>query len=91
MKSILQNEKYCFLCNTTINLEDHHIYFSSLRKTSEKNGFKCWLCPEHHRGNRSPHMNREIDLTLKRACQRKFEETHTRAEFMAIIGRNYLD
>ncbi len=27
---------------------------------------------------------------LKQDCQRKFEETHTREEFMAIIGRNYL-
>ncbi|WP_418205773.1 hypothetical protein [Anaerotignum faecicola] len=29
-------------------------------------------------------------MRLKQDCQRKFEETHTREEFMAIIGRNYL-
>lgn len=32
----------------------------------------------------------KVDLRLKQDCQRKFEETHTREEFMAIIGRNYL-
>lgn len=32
----------------------------------------------------------ETDQRLKRACQRRFEETHSREEFMIIIGRNYL-
>lgn len=31
-----------------------------------------------------------LDLRLKQDCQRRFEETHSREEFMAIIGRNYL-
>ena len=35
-------------------------------------------------------MGIRLDLRLKQDCQRRFEETHTRAEFMAIIGRNYL-
>jgi hypothetical protein len=30
-------------------------------------------------------------LMLKRHCQMKFEETHSREEFMSLIGRNYLD
>ncbi len=29
-------------------------------------------------------------MALRKKCQAKFEETHTRAEFMAIIGKNYL-
>lgn len=33
---------------------------------------------------------RELDLRLKRECQAKFEETHSREEFMKIFGRNYL-
>lgn len=91
-KSILQTEKRCFIhnCNRT-DIEEHHIFFGPLRKISEKYGLKCWLCAEHHRGNNSPHQRRDIDLLLKRVCQRKFEETHSREEFMQIIGRNYLD
>lgn len=37
------------------------------------------------------HFNHDLDLRLKRECQSKFEETHSRDEFMKIIGKNYLD
>jgi hypothetical protein len=30
-------------------------------------------------------------MKLKMECQREYERHHTRAEFMALIGRNYLD
>ena len=43
------------------------------------------------RGRTVSHQDRQTDLLLKRECQRKFEETHSREEFMKIIGRNYLD
>ena len=36
------------------------------------------------------HFNKKLDLKLKQDCQRKFEETHSREEFLEIIGRNYL-
>ena len=29
-------------------------------------------------------------MMLKRHCQMKYEETHSREEFMALIGKNYL-
>lgn len=32
-----------------------------------------------------------IDLWLKRACQRAYEQEYSREEFMELIGRNYLD
>ena len=34
--------------------------------------------------------NIELDLELKRECQRAFEEDHTRAEFIRLIGKSYL-
>lgn len=92
MKSIIQNSKKCFICGTTYNLHDHHIFMAANRKHSEKYGLKVWLCYTHHNGsNYSPHFNKEVDIELKQIAQRKFEETHSRDEFMAIIGRNYLD
>jgi hypothetical protein len=60
----------------------------SNRKNSEKHGLKVWLCNTHHH---EVHMNRKIDLMLIQTAQRKFEETHTRKEFMAIFGKNWLD
>lgn len=93
MKSILQEEKECYVCGRTEGLQEHHCFPGKNRKTSEANGFKVWLCLAHHTGS-----NRAVDgkdggllaLTLKKHCQMEFEKTHTRAEFMALIGRNYL-
>jgi hypothetical protein len=90
MKSIIQNKKECFFCGNP-NCYDHHIYFGSNRKVSERHGFKVWLCLDHHTaGKHSPHQNRETDLYLKKICQEKFEETGTREDFIKLIGRNYL-
>lgn len=93
MKSILQNERRCYVCGTTYNLHEHHIYGGTAnRKNSEKNGFKVCLCAFHHNmSNEGVHFNRELDLKIKLECQSKFEETHSREEFMKIIGKNYLD
>lgn len=40
--------------------------------------------------NMGVHFNKDFDTYLKKLCQAKFEEKHTRDEFMEIIGRNYL-
>jgi len=96
MDSIMQDEKYCYLCDCNGNkdaLEIHHIFFGTAnRKLSEKYGLKVWLCGEHcHRnGKYAVHRNRKTDLKLKREAQEKFEETHTREEFIQIFGKNYL-
>lgn len=99
-KSILQDqsEKQCYLCMVLHEdygykqVENHHIYFgNSNRKNSEFYGFKANLCLMHHRiGKEAVHNNRETDLILKRACQEEFEKTHTRQEFVKIIGKSYL-
>lgn len=93
--SILQGKsKRCYFTDTeTGPLERHRIYFGAgMRQISDKHGFWVWLKPEWHRGTSGVHGRdgHKVDLRLKQDCQRKFEETHTREEFMAIIGRNYL-
>ena len=32
----------------------------------------------------------KLDLFLKQTCQKKYEETHTRDDFIKLIGRNYI-
>lgn len=91
MKSIIQDEKKCYVCGQYHRLENHHIiYGTANRKKSEKYGLKLWLYTEHHRGTKGVHNNRELDLTLKRLAQTVFEETHTREEFRNIFGKSYL-
>ena len=92
-KSIMQTEKRCYVCGTTYNLHDHHIFYGTAnRKQSEKHGFKVFLCGRHHNlSNEGVHFNPDLDMRLKRECQAKFEETHSRDEFMKKKRKNYLD
>ena len=92
IKSILQHEKECFVTHRRYGLHKHHIYGGPNRRISEENGFYIYLIPElHNMSDEGIHFNKEFDLRIKRLCQAEFEKTHTRAEFMALIGRNYLD
>lgn len=96
MKSIIQKQNnHCFVCQTDRGqvLEEHHIFFGPSRKLSEKYGLKVPLCIEHHRGTNGVHgkNGKQLNEKLKKIAQRKFEETHTREEFMRIFGKNYLD
>ena len=78
-KSILQQEKYCYLCDR-LN-----------RTISEAEGFKCWLCTAHHTyGPEAVHNNISNMRILQQEAQRAYEKDHTREEFVRLIGRNYL-
>ncbi len=91
MNTILMCEKKCYICGTRANLHKHHVFNGyANRSLSEKFGLWVWLCAEHHNmSNNSVHMNKEMDLNLKRESQEIFEKTHTREEFMRIFGKNY--
>lgn len=106
MKSILQDRRECWAwrhqCDleVTQGLEVHHIFFGQKRKMSDANGFVVYLTKANHTGNnpndnplgiRGVHFNKEMDSELKRCCQEKYEQTHTRAAWMALVGRNYLE
>ena len=91
MESIIQKEKRCLICHTERGVHRHHIFFGPLRNISEKNGFVVWLCGFHHNMSREGvHFNKELDLEIKRLAQHEYERTHTRDDFMNLIGRNYL-
>lgn len=69
--------KYCE------KLDPHEIYGGSNRKRSIKYGFVKLLC-------RKCHENENILQELKIKTQKEFEKTHTRQEFIEIIGKSYL-
>ena len=93
MKSILQQTKECFVTHQTEGLHKHHIYPGyGTRMICEENGFYIYLIPRlHNMSDDGIHFNKGFDLYIKKLCQEEFEKTHTRAEFMALIGKNYLD
>lgn len=87
-KSILQQERECFICRTTIGLHEHHvIHGTANRKQSETYGLKVFLCATHHR---MVHADRKLDLSLMCFAQNEFEKTHSREEFRQIFGKSYL-
>lgn len=88
----MQTEKECYITKRTDNLHKHHIYFGNPgRKLSEKYGCWVWLTGEYHnQSNHGVHFDANLDREIKAECQMRFEETHSRSEFMQIFGRSYL-
>lgn len=98
-KSILQNEKRCFLCNRNgaeDRLEEHHIFFGiANRAKSEEYGLKVYLCGIrcHRLGKESVHKNASVCRRLQAYTQVKAMQKYkwTEDDFREIFGRNYLD
>lgn len=85
--SILTNDmEHCYICQSPF-VEIHEIYNAGNRKISMKNGFCVGLCRSCHT---QVTLDYEKNLYLKKKCQLKFEETHSREEFMKLIGRNFI-
>lgn len=81
----------CFICGRTDYVERHHIYGGARRKKSEQYGLVVDLCVKHHRGaEHGAHSSKATAMFLKQHGQMEFENTHSREEFMAIFGKNYL-
>ena len=89
--SVLQDRKYCFCCGTTQNLQKHHIFGGSSRSYSEEDGLWVWLCQEHHTGDSGVHFNKEMMDALHQIGQEAYEENHSRKQFVARYGKNYLE
>ena len=92
-KSIIQNEKACYICGATQNLHLHHIFFGSAnRRLSDADGCVVYLCQRHHTGAAGVHGNRKIDLSLKTKCEKAWLEYYgkTIEDFIKRYGRNYL-
>ena len=89
--SLIQNERKCMVCETTQNIHIHEVFFGKNRKKSIEDGMCVYLCGLHHNlSNKGVHFNRELDLMLKQTAQRQFEAMYSRAEFLALFGKNYL-
>lgn len=91
--SILTNDlEHCYLCFGADcyqynSIDMHEIYGGANRKISMENGFCIPLCRQHH--NIITNDNNS-SLILKQMCQREYEKTHSREDFMRLIGKNYL-
>ena len=87
-------DKRCFVTGRTSCLQKHHIFHGhGKREISDRNGFWCYLVPEKHLaglGGLHATPGNGLDRALKCICQREFEKAHTREDFIALIGKNYI-
>lgn len=85
--SILTKDlEHCWLCGKS-PVDIHEIYGGANRKISMKNGFCMPLCRQHHEIITNENT---LSIYIKEICQQEFEKTHSRVEFMNLIGKNYL-
>lgn len=64
-------------------LDPHEVYGGSNRKRSIQNNFVAMIC-------RKCHSNEKVIAELRVRYQKEFEKTHTREEFIKIIGKSYI-
>lgn len=82
-KNLIKSGK-CDYCHRNFkHLDPHEVYGGSNRARSIKNGLVKRLC-------RKCHSNEDVIQQLRIDTQKEFEKTHTREEFIKIIGKSYL-
>lgn len=92
-KSIISNEKQCYVCGSKYNLHYHHILFGKNRKNADKDGLTVYLCGRHHnQSNEGVHFNHELDIKLKQIAERNWLEYYDKTidDFISRYGRNFL-
>ena len=81
--------EHCFVCGRPFP-QIHHIMNASNKAKSEKYGLILPLCMNHHTGAEGVHTKPEKMLACKQMAQRKFEEDHTREDWILEFGKSYL-
>ncbi len=78
----------CKRCHTYGPTEFHHIFGGPKRKASERHDFVLELCQECHQ-----HLHRHPGAALiyKQQCQREWEAAFSRAGWMNMMHKNYLE
>lgn len=93
-RSIISNERRCYICGNPFNLHRHHVFYGAdRRKTSEREGCWVYLCAFHHNmSNAGVHFDKMADLKLKRECQEIWEDYNKSDHdgFRRVFGVSYV-
>ena len=94
MKSIINNDKKCFVCGSVFNLHLHHIFFGKNRKNADRDGLTVYLCYQHHEGTNGVHgkNGHELDVKLKSIAETCWlvNNRKKKEDFIERYGKNYL-
>lgn len=83
---LTDNLDHCIVCGAKKD-NIHEVFFGKNRRNSMLYGFCIPLCFKCHL---EIHSNNLLDLKFKQLCQAKYEETHSREDFLQICHKNYL-
>ena len=88
-------EKTCFVCGAMRDIHIHEVFFGygGNRDKSIEYGLCVCLCARHHNAsNEGVHLNRVLDLKLKKHAQKIAMENYgwEVEDFIKIFGKNYL-
>ena len=92
--SIIQDLKTCYVCNSSVNIHIHEVYYGKNRKKSIEDGCCVYLCGKHHnQSNDGVHFNHKLDLELKKQMELYWLKYYNKTtdDFIKRYGRNYLD
>lgn len=90
LKSIITNDlEHCFVCGRPFP-QYHHCINGANKKKAEQYGLIIPLCMNHHTGAEGVHTKPEKMLACRQMAQKKFEETHSREEWIEEFGKSYL-
>ena len=78
------NLNKCYYCGKEGKMDLHEVYGGSNRKRSIKNGLVVPLC-------RICHSNEKIIQYLRIKLQKEFEKTHSREDFIKLIGKSLIN
>ena len=93
-KSIIDNNRRCYVCGSSNNIHYHHILFGKNRNKADKDGLTVYLCYQHHEGTNGVHgkNGHELDLRLKQIAENTWLEYYNKSvdDFIKRYGRNFL-
>lgn len=95
MESIIQSNKECYVCKTTLNLHRHEVFYGKAnRKKSIEDGCTVYLCGKHHNLSiEGVHFNKTLDTKLKRLGEICWLEYYKKEipDFIQRYGKNYIE
>ena len=75
-------------CDSTYELDKHHIFYGAYRKKSDEYGLLIYLCRNCHTKLHNGKLA-EFDTFIKDKYQRIFEEKYSHEFWMLEFGKNF--
>lgn len=91
--SLIQEEKKCYVCNSSYNIHIHEVYYGKNRKKSIEDGCCVYLCGRHHNQSKDGvHFNHKLDLELKKQMELYWLKFYKKTEedFIKRYKKSYI-